>query len=65
LFGKTGVFLHPIAQAICFKKPVQSLNSCQTIVWHFTDIEKTIFKKIDCGSKKFVKHLTAKIKKKF
>jgi hypothetical protein len=32
LFGKTGVFLHPILQAICFKKPVKSLTSCQTIV---------------------------------
>jgi hypothetical protein len=32
LFGKKGVLLHPIVQAICFKKPVESLNSCQTIV---------------------------------
>jgi hypothetical protein len=30
LFGKTGVFLHPIVQATCFKKLVESLNSCQT-----------------------------------
>jgi hypothetical protein len=57
LFGKKGVFLHPIEQAICFKKPVENLNSCQTIVWQkglffhtivqCTGIEQTIFKKID------------------
>jgi hypothetical protein len=70
LFGKTGVFLHPIEQAICFKKPVESLNSCQTIVgqkrliflYYCTEIEQTIFKNIDCGSKQFVKHLTVRIK---
>jgi hypothetical protein len=32
MLGKKGVRLHPIVQAICFKKPVKSLNSCQTIV---------------------------------
>jgi hypothetical protein len=32
LFGKTGVFLHHIVQAISFKKRVESWNSCQAIV---------------------------------
>jgi hypothetical protein len=32
LFDKKGVFLHTIVQAICLKKPVEGLNSCQTIV---------------------------------
>jgi hypothetical protein len=32
LFDKTGIFFYPISQAICFKKPVESLNSCQTAV---------------------------------
>jgi hypothetical protein len=55
-----------------FKKPVESLNSCQALVRqkrlifpyyrHCTDIEQTIFKKIDCGSEQFVKHLTARNK---
>jgi hypothetical protein len=66
LIGKTGVFLHPMVQAICYKKPVERLNSCQTIVrqkklifpYYCTGIEQTIFKKIDCVSKQFVKHLT-------
>jgi hypothetical protein len=31
--------------------------------YYCTGIEQTIFKKIDCGSKQFVKHLTARIKK--
>jgi hypothetical protein len=88
-------FLHPIVQAICFRKPVEILNSCQTIVRQkmrifpyyckgnmlliacgkleflsnncsakkaYFSIEQTVFKKIDCGSKQFVKHLTARIK---
>jgi hypothetical protein len=50
LFGKKDVFRHPILQAICFKKPVESLNSCQTIVrqkrfilsYYCTGIEQTI-----------------------
>jgi hypothetical protein len=32
LFDKIGLFLNTIVQAICFKKPVEGLNSCQTIV---------------------------------
>jgi hypothetical protein len=32
IFGKKDVLLQPILQAICFKKPVESLNTCQTIV---------------------------------
>jgi hypothetical protein len=36
--GKTGLFLHPIVQAICFKKSVESLNSCQKIVQQNTRI---------------------------
>jgi hypothetical protein len=31
MFGKKRVLLHPIVQAICLRKPVESLNSCQTI----------------------------------
>jgi hypothetical protein len=27
-----GVFLHPIVQAVCFNKPVESFNYCQIIV---------------------------------
>jgi hypothetical protein len=65
LFVKKGVLLYPIKQAICFRKLVESLNSRQTIVRqkrlifpsYFTGIEQTIHKKIDCGSKQFVKHL--------
>jgi hypothetical protein len=30
-FVKEDVFFHSIVQAICFKKPVESLSSCQTI----------------------------------
>jgi hypothetical protein len=74
LVGKTGVFLHCIVQAIwaiCFKKPVESLNSCQTIPgqkrlifpYYYTGIEQTIFQKINWGSKQFATHLTARIKK--
>jgi hypothetical protein len=69
LFGKKGLFFHSILQAICFKKPLESLNSCQTIVRQkrlifqlFLYIEQTIFKKIDCCSKQFIKNLTARIK---
>jgi hypothetical protein len=42
-------FFHPIVQAICFKKYVESLNSCQTILQqkglifrNCTGIEQTI-----------------------
>jgi hypothetical protein len=57
LFGKTGLFFY--IQAVCFKKLVESLNSCQKkirqkrlIFPHYcTGIVQTIFKKIDCGSK--------------
>jgi hypothetical protein len=49
---------------------VESLNSCQTIVRqkrlifpnYCTGIEQTIFKKIDCGSKQFVKHNLTELK---
>jgi hypothetical protein len=52
------------------QKACESLNSCQTIVrqkrliipYYCTGIEQTIKKKTDCGSKQFVKHLTASIK---
>jgi ribosomal protein S15P/S13E len=61
------VLLHPIVQAICFRKPdVESLNLCQTIVrqkrrifpYYCTDnlLQKAF------GSKQFVKYLTARIK---
>jgi hypothetical protein len=51
MFSKKGVFFHHIVQAICFKKPVESLTSYQTIVWqkmlifplYCTGIEQTIF----------------------
>jgi hypothetical protein len=54
LFGKKGLFFHSIVQAICFKKPVEGLNSCQTIVrqkklifpFYCTGIEQAIFKKL-------------------
>jgi hypothetical protein len=65
LFVKKGVFFHPIVQSICFKKPVESLNSCKkkfrqkrlVFPYYCTGIAQTILKKIDCGSKQFVKHL--------
>jgi hypothetical protein len=30
--GKEGLFFHTVVQGICFKKHVESLNSCNTIV---------------------------------
>jgi hypothetical protein len=74
MFGKKGVLLHLIVQAIaisiCFRRPAENLNSCQTIVrqkrrifpFYCTGIEQTILKKIDCCSKQFVKNLTVRIK---
>jgi hypothetical protein len=41
---------------------VKQLFGKKALFFH-PDIEQTIFKKIDCGSKQFVKHLTARIKK--
>jgi lipopolysaccharide biosynthesis regulator YciM len=63
LFGKTGVFLHHIVQAICFRKPVENLNSCQTIVQQkrLIFLTSNMFQKV-FGSKQFVKHLTVRIK---
>jgi hypothetical protein len=67
--SEKGVLLHSIVQAICFRNPVESMNSCQTIVrpkrrifpYYCTGIEQTILKRIDCSSKQLVKHLTARI----
>jgi hypothetical protein len=71
LLGKTGVFnsivlyrqyFNIILQKACGKFEFLSNNfSAKRLIFPYY-YRQIIFKKIDCGSKQFVKHLTAKIK---